>query len=354
MTAAQTDGHRVPTLVLAGFLGSGKTTMLNHLLRNKIGVRIGVIVNDFGAVNIDALLVAGQVDAAVSIGSGCVCCVTDVSELDAMLERLSRRGAGIDAIVIEASGLAEPRELIRMIANSSVERIRYGGLIEVVDAAEYPANRLTHPELDNHLRLADLVVLNKADRLEPAELDALRAELRPLCGPVPMVATSHGRLDPTLLFDEGQLPRIPDGPRQMTIDEILAEAEEPSPHLHAGYESISFESHRPMHPRRLMELLQNAPTGLYRVKGLVGFGPASPAAGTPAASTGVQAFEVQTVGRHITVRRSPRPRELVTRLVAIGAGIDAAALEEALARCVSQPDEVVDEHALLPVLRYLG
>lgn len=348
MSAGGTD--RVPTIVLAGFLGSGKTTLLNHLLRNKIGVRIAVIVNDFGAVNIDALLVAGQVDSAISIGNGCVCCVSDVAELDGMLERLSQRGAGIDAIVIEASGLAEPRELIRMIAGSNVERIRYGGLIEVVDAAEYPVNRIAHPELDQHVRLADLVVLNKADRISAAELDEVRAELRPLCGPVPIVTTSHGRLDPTLLFDERALT-LPDGPRQMTIDEILAEVDphagedgEGHAHFHEEFESISFESPEPLHPRRLMQLLQDPPAGLYRVKGLVSFGDAQ----------GAEAFEVQTVGRHITVGRSPRPRDPMTRMVAIGAGIDAAELREALARCVTGPQEELDEGAMFSVLRFIG
>lgn len=345
MSARGTE--RVPVLVLAGFLGSGKTTVLNHLLRNKIGVRIAVIVNDFGAVNIDALLVAGQVDSAISIGNGCVCCVSDVGELDAMLERLSRRGAGIDAIVIEASGLAEPRELIRMIAGSAIEQIRYGGLIEIVDAAEYPANRRAHPELDQHLRLADLVVLNKADRIGPAELDALRDQLRPLCGPVPVVATSHGRIDPTLLFDERALA-LPDGPRQMTIDEILAEAdphegEDDHAHLHDDFQSVSFETASPMHPRRLMRLLQDPPAGLYRVKGLARFGDAG----------GAQAYEVQTVGRHVTVGHSPRPRDPMTRLVAIGAAIDTAALTEALAACVTAPDEKLDEGAMFSVLRFI-
>lgn len=71
----------IPVVIVAGFLGSGKTTLLNHLLRDNRGTRIGVVVNDFGAINIDAMLVAGQVDAMVSLGNGCVCCAVDVSEL---------------------------------------------------------------------------------------------------------------------------------------------------------------------------------------------------------------------------------------------------------------------------------
>ncbi|MBF6247579.1 GTP-binding protein, partial [Nocardia elegans] len=87
--------ERIPVLIVAGFLGAGKTTMLNHLLRDDGGTRIGVVVNDFGAVNIDAMLVAGQVDAMVSLGNGCVCCAIDVSELDEMFERLTQPQAGI-------------------------------------------------------------------------------------------------------------------------------------------------------------------------------------------------------------------------------------------------------------------
>ncbi|WP_216897620.1 CobW family GTP-binding protein, partial [Nocardia alni] len=187
--------RRIPVLIVAGFLGAGKTTLLNHLLRQR-QARIGVVVNDFGAVNIDALLVAGQVDAMVSLGNGCVCCAVDISELDEMFTRLAQPSNRIDVIVVEASGLAEPRNLIRMVIASDNSRIRYGGLIEVVDAEHFEDSREQHPELASHLRLADLVVLNKADRVPSARLDLLRHELGELAPGVPLHATTHGRIDP--------------------------------------------------------------------------------------------------------------------------------------------------------------
>ena len=73
---------KIPVVVVTGFLGSGKTTMLNHLLVHSGGTRIGVVVNDFGQINIDALSVAGQVDSMVSLGNGCLCCAVDASDLD--------------------------------------------------------------------------------------------------------------------------------------------------------------------------------------------------------------------------------------------------------------------------------
>ncbi|WP_030560058.1 GTP-binding protein, partial [Streptomyces exfoliatus] len=106
---------------------AGKTTLLNHLLRNRAGNRIGVVVNDFGAIEIDAMTVAGQVGSTVSLGNGCLCCAVDASELDDYLATLTRPAARLDVIVIEASGLAEPRELVRMLLASDNPRVRYGG-----------------------------------------------------------------------------------------------------------------------------------------------------------------------------------------------------------------------------------
>jgi G3E family GTPase len=165
---------QIPVVVLAGFLGSGKTTLLNHLLRNRAGNRIGVIVNDFGSTEIDAMTVAGQVGSTVSLGNGCLCCAVDASQLDTYLETLTRPSARLDAIVIEASGLAEPQELVRMLLASDNPHIRYGGLVEVVDAAEFAATRERHPEIDRHLSVADLIVLNKTDRVGEADLRGLQ------------------------------------------------------------------------------------------------------------------------------------------------------------------------------------
>lgn len=346
-------GASVPVLVLAGFLGAGKTTLLNHLLGNGIGVRIGVIVNDFGDVGIDALLVAAQADGVVDLGNGCVCCAVDGDEFDTVLARLTARAAPVDAVVIEASGLAEPRTLIRMIAGSPVPTVRYGGLVEVVDAEAFSRTRAAHPELDSHLRLADLVVLGKTDLAAPAAVEEVRAALARLCGPVPVVEACRGRVDPALLFDPRRRPP-PAGPRQMTLDELLREEDPPHDHHpHAAYQSVSYAHDGPMHPRRLAALLEDPPAGLYRFKGLVRLG----------APADHGAFEVHTVGRRVDARRrSPAgrrpagvdPAAPASAMVAIGTGIDEAALRSALDACRADPGEPPDEQAILSILRYCG
>ncbi|WP_227983508.1 CobW family GTP-binding protein [Nocardia spumae] len=338
--------RRIPVLVVAGFLGAGKTTLLNRLLRRR-EARIGVVVNDFGAVNIDAMLVAGQVDAMVSLGNGCVCCAVDVSELDELFARLAEPRQRIDVIVVEASGLAEPRNLIRMVIGSDNPRLRYGGLIEVVDAEHFDDSRARHPELAAHLRLADLIVLNKADRVPAARREELRAQLARIAGPVPVHSTAHGRIDPALLFDvpERATPRVA---QQLSFDELLDDHDHDDPdhhHLHDGYDSVSFTSATDLDPRGLVGFLEDPPAGLFRAKGAAAFGVRGEN----------RKFLLHMVGRHVVFEPAPwsRGESRETRLVLIGSGLDADAAVTRLHATTHTGPEPLDEEALLPVWRYV-
>src|SRR5690606_19442543 len=104
----------VPVIALTGHLGAGKTTLLNHVLRTP-DARIGVVINDFGELNVDAALVTGQVDEPASIAGGCICCLSDEGGLDDALAKLADPKLRLDAIILEASGLAEPVAVGRMI-----------------------------------------------------------------------------------------------------------------------------------------------------------------------------------------------------------------------------------------------
>lgn len=326
--------QRIPVVLVAGYLGSGKTTLLNHLLANRQGDRVGVVVNDFGSVNIDALAVSGQVDTMVSLGNGCLCCAVDASGLDAMLGKLANPEAGIDVIVVEASGIAEPRDLLRLMVASENPDIRYGGLVEVVDAAEFPAASERHPELRDHLGFADLVVVNKADRVTAAELHKVTAAVEEHAPGVPVLVTDHGRVDPELLFD----PRPRDLHGQLSFEDLR----DHSDHLHAAYESVTFTSERPLSPRRLLAFLEQRPAGLYRVKGHVDLGPTGPRS----------RFGLHAVGAFVQVERSAWPAgPRRTQLVLICAGLDAADVIRRLEECVAE-DDTVDERGLMRILRY--
>ncbi|MFH8792034.1 CobW family GTP-binding protein [Streptomyces sp. NPDC017941] len=382
--------QQIPVVVLTGFLGSGKTTLLNHLLHRSGGSRIGAIVNDFGSIEIDAMAVAGALgDSTVSLGNGCLCCAVDAGELDEYLERLAGPSADIDVIVIEASGLAEPQELLRMVLASENPHIVYGGLVEVVDAAEFDATRQRHPEVDRHLGIADLVVVNKADRVSDAERERILAEVHRLADRAAIVPASYGRVDVGLLLD-----RKPVGERvgQLSFDDLHDHGEgvdgdvdggtdradavggggagggadasdhpgaadhpdhgrcgcdNPGHHLHHGYESLAFTADAPLSPRRLMAFLDSRPEGLYRIKGYVDFG----------AADARNRYAVHSVGRFL--RFYPEPWEpgekRLTQLVLIGAGLDVAALDEQLTLCRENDEDApgTDEFGMWGVLRYV-
>lgn len=349
--------QQIPVVVLAGFLGSGKTTLLNQLLWHSRGTRIGAVVNDFGSIEIDAMTVAGQVGSTVSLGNGCLCCAVDASELDTYLELLTRPSAGLDVIVIEASGLAEPQELVRMILASENPNIVYGGLVEVVDAAEFDATRQRHPELDRHLGIADLIVLNKTDRVADGTRERLLALVRELGGGAAVTAATYGRIDPGLLFD-----RKPKAERygQLSFDDVHEDPEGEAAegdashhgHLHTAYDSVDFTTDVPIHPRRLMDFLDVRPDGLYRIKGFVDFG----------ALDTRNKYALHAVGRFL--RFYPQPwepqEERLTQLVLIGSGVDGGALRKELDHCQDtegqgrdRVEAPVDDSAMWGVLRYV-
>lgn len=305
-------------MAIAGFLGAGKTTLLNHLLRNSRGVRIGALVNDFGAVNIDAMLVAGQVDAMASLSNGCICCAVDASEAAEMLGKLAAVRPALDLIVVEASGVAEPPVLARTIATAEDDRFHYAGLVLVVDAVQ-PA------ELGHGVAVADLVVLNK---IGDADGDDVLASIREINPRVPVLPTDFARIDPELLIDP---PRARKPQAQLSFDELLHDHHG---HEHPEYQSVEFGTDATVNPRRFVALLQDRPEGLYRVKGFVDFG-----------SNG--RFLVQLVGSSL---RLSRKRGRGTELVLIGTGMDGAALTAALQDCTREP---ADENAMLGVHKYV-
>jgi G3E family GTPase len=341
--------QRIPVIVLAGFLGSGKTTLLNHLLRNRQGVRIGAVVNDFGSIEIDAMTVAGQVDSMVSLGNGCLCCAVDSEDMNEMLYKLARPSARIDLIVIEASGLAEPEILIRMVLASADRRIVYGGLVEVVDAAEFDGVRARHPEIDRHVGVADLIVLNKADRVTEERRRSLMGTLEELGGGTPVVSASYGRIDPELFLDRETAERE-EAVRQLSFGDLYIEENRDGDHdhcghLHAAYESVEFTSDVPLSPRRFMEFLDSRPPGLYRMKGNVHFGGDGLA----------QKWTVHSVGGFLRFYPAPwaPDEERMTRLVLIGAGIDAGGLRKGLEACAGAGPEESGPSGMWGVLRYV-
>ena len=328
--------RKTPTTVITGFLGAGKTTLVRHLLANNDGRRIALIVNEFGDVGIDGDLLAscgikgcGSEDI-VELANGCLCC-TVADEFLPVMQALLERPSPPDHIVIETSGLALPKPLVKAFHWPEIRsKVTVDGVVAVIDAAAVAAGRFADdpnqsPDLphdnpleevfEDQLLCADLVLLNKSDLVDGQLLGALKAELAGRLRPgVKLVTTQRGAIDPRVLL----------GLDQAAEDDLAArpshhDAEEG--HDHDDFESFALALPEIADPAKLEARLVAAIAAhdILRLKGFLAV------AGKEARAV------VQAVGTRIE-RYFDRPwragEARTSRLVVIGQkGLDRAAIE---------------------------
>ena len=208
---------RLPVLLLAGFLGSGKTTLLNRLLTDPAGKGCAVLVNEFGEVPIDGKLVLGAEEDVVLLRNGCVCCTVRGDLVDAVLGLLRKRARRLrpiafDRIVVEASGLASPGPVLQTLSleDGLRRQTRAQGVVTLCHAGLVPDQLRQHPEAEDQVGYADLLLLNHADRADEAELDRARAALRSVNGVAPIEVCERAGIDPArvLALESDPTPRL--------------------------------------------------------------------------------------------------------------------------------------------------
>ena len=303
----------VPILLVTGFLGAGKTTVVNHLLAHAGGRRIAAVVNDFGAINIDAALIAGAADGVVNLANGCICCSLE-GDLLRTLAALLRRHPRPEAIIIETSGVADPADIVRNLMDPVVWReAPLDVVLCVVDGAA-PAESIGDPLLRAQLRAADVVALTKLDLTDPAETGRLRASVAAAARPRAVVVDApHGDVPMNLLF-----PETPTNPAPRTVGRSRPKADR--------FESFSWTSEQPISLPRFQRAIGMLAPKLARAKGLFG----------TAEQPGRQTLFQLSGGRATLAQAGPpQPGEPLVRLVFIAelGVLSAADVAEAMGSC---------------------
>ena len=365
----------VPVTILTGFLGSGKTTLLNHILTGRHGLRIAVIENEFGEVDVDSDLVMTSEEEIFQMTNGCICCVVDVrTDLVNILQKLLARPEPFDHILVETSGLADPTPVAAtfFMDNDVARRLRLDGVVTLIDALHIESH-LDDPLLREHdnqavdqILAADRIVLNKTDLVDEATLVRVEQRIRKINEAAPVLRSNHAQVDLTRILSVGGF-----APAALLVDDadffgehdhVCSDAcehdhaphhddhghathAEPKGHAHdpsVGSVSMIFDEafDRPRLDACLNDLLAVQGDDIFRLKGIL------------AIAGDDRRHVLQGVHRILDLRPADGwgAAQPSSKLVFIGRHLDQRALRAALATCLARPAEVPAERAALPAL----
>lgn len=258
-------GQKIPVTIISGFLGAGKTTLLNHILSLDTGKRMAVMVNDFGAINIDSKLIVSQTQTTINLANGCVCCTVE-GDLIVQLNALLRdRVAGPEHILIEASGISNPSKIASTLRYPEFRNHLYiDSIISVLDAEQFDNLEDDMAQLaSEQLDVADIIVINKTDIISSEALQNLKQKW--LYPNARVIETSYSKVPLDLIFD---LP-LPSKEAVKLLNCDHATNESIVTHLHSHlFKSWSWTSSLPLNANALKQVLRSLPAQVYRAKGI--------------------------------------------------------------------------------------
>jgi len=235
------DDAPIPVTVITGFLGSGKTTLLNRLLAHPDLADTAVLVNEFGEIGLDHLLVREIDENVVLLNAGCLCCTVrgDLVETlrDLFLKRVRGEVPAFNRVAVETTGLADPAPIIHTLMSDPIlgARYRFDGIVTTVDAVNGANQMDAQPEPVKQAAVADRLVLTKADIADDALLDGMRDRLAQLNPAAPIFVADHGDVPPDALLDAGLFntrDKIPDVERWLAAEAYAPADSEDHDHDH--------------------------------------------------------------------------------------------------------------------------
>ena len=262
---------KIPVTVITGFLGAGKTTLVNHLLTHNTGTNIGVIVNEFGEVGIDGELIVADEETLIEIRNGCVCCTVRTDLVAGVKVLLERRDINLDRLIIETSGLADPAPVLQtFLADADLlTRVELESVVTLVDAANYQY-QIDDGIAREQIAFADLIVLNKVDLLDTDEIEPLERVLRAINPVAAIIRTNNSEMavDTLLGMRRFSLPNL------LAIEPGILEDQHDHEHDNS-ITSCSVETSNALDPDRfnrwVNQLVQRQGQNIMRMKGVLNF-----------------------------------------------------------------------------------
>ena len=250
-----------PVTLLTGFLGSGKTTLLNHVLNTPGVPETAVLINEFGEVSIDHLLVRRASDEIVVMKNGCVCCSVAGDMVNALRELYFKRSKGevpnFTRVIIETTGLADPAPIMHTLIEMPVVAARYvlSGVVTTIDATHGNQQLDEHPESVKQAAVADRLIITKTDLVDANTLAGLRRRLSALNPGAVMIEAVNGQVDFAQLFDTGLYQpgsKAPDVARWLNAEAYRPLAAQPASQL--GRAALVTTSSKPRHDERISSI----------------------------------------------------------------------------------------------------
>lgn len=316
----------MPVTIITGFLGSGKTTLLNQILQNNQDLKIAVLVNEFGDINIDSQLLVSLDEDMMELSNGCICCTINDGLIDAVY-RVLEREERIDYLVIETTGIADPLPIALTFMRGELRHLtRLDSILTVVDAETFSPEHFNSDAAFSQLAYGDVLLLNKIDLAEPEKLTQLENYIRTVKQGARILKCRYGQVPLPLILDVGLTSA--DG-YEVNVEHQHHYDHDHEHHHHShhlendGFVSLSFQSDRPFDVHKFEKFLtEQMSDNVFRAKGILWF------------SESNKRHIFQLSGKRYSMdalewKNAPR-----TQLVLIGRQLDVTQLQEQLNNCL--------------------